>query len=459
MEHRLLKILSRFDIATWKRCRLFVQMELSGNRPIEIYDYLMKTKSKTQKWEIDNIYSHTLKELSTKSFQNELSRLTHAVESFLSYEELKQETQYKDLLLRQYYLRHGDHKSWEANFHKAISRYNKQEHISFMDQYDLIRVLHQAYFNTHPIKKAYVIDILEQLKQTTESSLSAYQSYIDLILHHENSISQNPQSILPIADKSPFNIEFFESISQLQLSYSEELMTEVMSAIDGLDGNADPEIVIVSLGLITEMLFKETGTHGLSDTTSQIASIMLKELNWMEQANITITSNKIYRLVTFLAYVDNTKQMIEILDRYKVSMSHEPYYQLSEALLMMSEGDFSKAISHLNKIESLSIQLKRTIRNQLIRAYSMHYEQVDFCLDEIQKFKKWVRNHRNLMSTKTELGLIRSMDVLSDILKNKPVEGILKKFGENQPLSGRMWLLKEVIKRYRIDTSLSKNRS
>ena len=459
MEHRLLKILSRFDIATWKRCRLFVQMELSGNRPIEIYDYLMKTKSQTQKWDIDTLYSHTLKELSKKSFQNELSRLTYAVENFISYQEFKEENQYQDLLLRQYYLRHGDHKSWEANFYKAINRYNKQEHISFMDQYDLIRVLHQAYFNTHPIKKAYVIDILEQLKYTSESTLTAYRSYIDLILHHENSISQNPQSVLSIADKSPFNIEFFESISQLQSSYSEELMTEVMSAIDGLDGNADPEIVIVSLGLITEMLFKETGTHGLSDTTSQIASIMLKELNWMEQANITITSNKIYRLVTFLAYVDNTKQMIEILDRYKVSMSHEPYYQLSEALLMMSEGDFSKAISHLNKIESLSIQLKRTIRNQLIRAYSMHYEQVDFCLDEIQKFKKWVRNHRNLMSTKTELGLIRSMDVLSDILKNKPVEGILKKFGENQPLSGRMWLLKEVIKRYRIDTSLSKNRS
>ena len=132
MHHRLLIILSRFDIATWKRCRLFVQMELSGHRPIEIYDYLMKTKSKTKKWEIDTIYSQTLKQLSKKSFQNELSRLTHAVESFLSYEELKQETQYKDLLLRQYYLRHGDHKSWEANFYKAISRYNKQEHISFI---------------------------------------------------------------------------------------------------------------------------------------------------------------------------------------------------------------------------------------------------------------------------------------------------------------------------------------
>ena len=457
MHHRLLRILSRFDIATWKRCRLFVQMELSGNRPIEIYDYLMKTKSKTQKWEIDNIYSHTLKELSTKSFQNELSRLTHAVESFLSYEELKQETQYKDLLLRQYYLRHGDHKSWEANFHKAISRYNKQEHISFMDQYDLIRVLHQAYFNTHPIKKAYVIDILEQLKQTTESSLSAYQSYIDLILHHENSISQDPQSVLPISDKSPLNQEFFDSIKQLQLSYCEELMMEVISAIDGLDGTADPEIVIVSLGLITEILFKEAGIHGLSETTSKITIVMLKELDAMEQANITITSNKIYRLITFLAYVDNTEQMIEILARYHVSMSHEPYYQLSEALLMITQGDFSKAISHLNKIELVSIQLKRTTRNQLIRAYSMHYDQVDFCLDEIQKFKKWIQNNRQLMSDRVEIGLIRSMNILSDILKNKRVDGILNNIREDKPLSGRMWLLKEVKKRYRVDASLSQN--
>ena len=432
-------------------------MELSGNRPIEIYDYLMKTKSKTQKWEIDNIYSHTLKELSTKSFQNELSRLTHAVESFLSYEELKQETQYKDLLLRQYYLRHGDHKSWEANFHKAISRYNKQEHISFMDQYDLIRVLHQAYFNTHPIKKAYVIDILEQLKQTTESSLSAYQSYIDLILHHENSISQDPQSVLPISDKSPLNQEFFDSIKQLQLSYCEELMMEVISAIDGLDGTADPEIVIVSLGLITEILFKEAGIHGLSETTSKITIVMLKELDAMERANITITSNKIYRLITFLAYVDNTEQMIEILARYHVSMSHEPYYQLSEALLMITQGDFSKAISHLNKIELVSVQLKRTTRNQLIRAYSMHYDQVDFCLDEIQKFKKWIQNNRQLMSDRVEIGLIRSMNILSDILKNKPVDGILNNIREDKPLSGRMWLLKEVKKRYRVDASLSQN--
>ena len=457
MEHRLLKILSRFDIATWKRCRLFVQMELSGNRPIEIYDYLMKTKSKTQKWEIDMIYSQTLKELSKKSFQNELSRLTYAVENFISYQEFKEENQYQDLLLRQYYLRRGDHKSWEANFHKAISRYNKQEHISFMDQYDLIRVLHQAYFNTHPIKKAYVIDILEQLKQTTESSLSAYQSYIDLILHHENSISQDPQSVLPISDKSPLNQEFFDSIKQLQLSYCEELMMEVISAIDGLDGTADPEVVIVSLGLITEILFKEAGIHGLSETTSKITIVMLKELDAMERANITITSNKIYRLITFLAYVDNTEQMIEILARYHVSMSHEPYYQLSEALLMITQGDFSKAISHLNKIELVSVQLKRTTRNQLIRAYSMHYDQVDFCLDEIQKFKKWIQNNRQLMSDRVEIGLIRSMNILSDILKNKPVDGILNNIREDKPLSGRMWLLKEVKKRYRVDASLSQN--
>ena len=103
-----------------------------------------------------------------------------------------------------------------------------------MDQFDLIRVLHQAYFNTHPIKKAYVIDILEQLKYNSESTLTAYRSYIDLILHHENSISQNPQSILPIADKSPFNMDFFDSIRRLYTSYSEELMTEVMSAIDAV---------------------------------------------------------------------------------------------------------------------------------------------------------------------------------------------------------------------------------
>ena len=326
-----------------------------------------------------------------------------------------------------------------------------------MDQYDLIRVLHQAYFNTHPIKKAYVIDILEQLKQTTESSLSAYQSYIDLILHHENSISQDPQSVLPISDKSPLNQEFFDSIKQLQLSYCEELMMEVISAIDGLDGTADPEIVIVSLGLITEILFKEAGIHGLSETTSKITIVMLKELDAMEQANITITSNKIYRLITFLAYVDNTEQMIEILARYHVSMSHEPYYQLSEALLMITQGDFSKAISHLNKIELVSIQLKRTTRNQLIRAYSMHYDQVDFCLDEIQKFKKWIQNNRQLMSDRVEIGLIRSMNILSDILKNKPVDGILNNIREDKPLSGRMWLLKEVKKRYRVDASLSQN--
>ena len=232
---------------------------------------------------------------------------------------------------------------------------------------------------------------------------------------------------------------------------------EVISAIDGLDGTADPEIVIVSLGLITEILFKEAGIHGLSETTSKITIVMLKELDAMERANITITSNKIYRLITFLAYVDNTEQMIEILARYHVSMSHEPYYQLSEALLMITQGDFSKAISHLNKIELVSIQLKRTTRNQLIRAYSMHYDQVDFCLDEIQKFKKWIQNNRQLMSDRVEIGLIRSMNILSDILKNKPVDGILNNIREDKPLSGRMWLLKEVKKRYRVDASLSQN--
>ena len=454
MHHRLLTILSRFDIATWKRCRLFVQMELSGNRPIEIYDYLMKTKSKTQKWEIDMIYSHTLKQLSKKAFQNELSRLTHAVESFISYEELKEENQYKDLLLRQYYLRHGNHKSWEANFYKAISRYNKQEHISFMDQYDLIRVLHQAYFNTHPIKKAYVIDILEQLKYTSESTLTAYRSYIDLILNHENSISQNTQSILPITDKSSFNKEFFDSIRRLYTSYSEELMTSVMSAIDELDGNVDPEIAIVSLGLVTEILFKETGSHGLSETTSKIAAVMLKEFNCMERANIMVTSQKIYRLITYLNHVDNSYKMVEILDRYKASKSHEAYYQLSIATLMISRGDADEAISLLNKIDMSTKSLKYVVRNKLIRAFIMHYDQVDFCIDEIQKFKKWIRKNKNLMSSKTEIGLISSMNILTDILKKKPVDGILKKLREDQPVSGRMWLLKEVKKRYQVDTSL-----
>ena len=456
MEHRLLKILSRFDIATWKRCRLFVQMELSGNQPIEIYDYLMKTKSQTQKWEIDIIYSQTLKKLSKKSFQNELSRLTYAVESFISYEELKEENQYQDLLLRQYYSRHGDHKSWETNFHKAINRYNKQETISFMDQFDLIRVLHQAYFNTHPIKKAYVIDILEQLKYNSESTLTAYRSYIDLILHHENSISQNPQSILPIADKSPFNMDFFDSIRRLYTSYSEELMTEVMSAIDGLDGTADPQIVIVSLGLITEILFKETGAHGLSEMTSKIATIMMMELDSMERANITVNSKKIYRLITYLNYVDNSDKMLEILERYEVSMSQEAYYQLSMATLMMSRGNTDEAISLLNRIDMSTKSLKYIVRNKLIRAYSMHYDQVDFCLDEIQKFKKWIRNNKQLMSDRVEIGLIRSMSILTDILKRKPVDGILLRIREDQPLSGRMWFLKEVKKRYHVDTSFPK---
>jgi len=456
MQHRLLIILSRFEIARWKRCRLFVQMELSGNRPIEIYDYLMKTKSKSQKWEIDTIYGHTLKELSKKSFQNELSRLTYAVEGFISYEELKQEKQYQDLLMRQYYLRHNDEKEWKSSFLKSIDRYNKQEHISFMDQYDLIRVLHQAYFNTHPIKKAYVIDILEQLKHTSESTLTAYQSYIDLILHHENSISQNPQSVLPIRDKSPFNSELFELIRQLYSCYNDELMTEIMSTIDELGGKAEPEIVIITLGLIREILFKQTGTHGLSETTSQIAAIMIREFNFMERANITVTAHKIYRLITYLDYIDDREQTNEILDRYRSRLSQEPYYQLSMATLMMSSGNADEAISLLNRINMNTKSLKYLVRNKLIRAYSVHYDQVDFCLDEIQKFKKWIRINRQLMSERVEIALIRSMNILSDILKNKPVDGILKKIREDEPVSGRMWLLKEVKKRYQVDTSLVK---
>jgi len=128
--HKSLKILSRFDIGTWKRCRSFVPIELPGQRPLEIYDYLMKTRKNPKKWDLVKI---------KKAFQNELSRLTLAIESFISYEEFKQEKQYKDLLLRQYYLRYSDEKEWEASFHKSIGRYNKQESISFFDQFDLIK--------------------------------------------------------------------------------------------------------------------------------------------------------------------------------------------------------------------------------------------------------------------------------------------------------------------------------
>ena len=58
------------------------------------------------------------------------------------------------------------------------------------------------------------------------------------------------------------------------------------------------------------------------------------------------------------------------------------------------------------------------------------------------------------MSDRVEIGLIRSMNILTDILKKKPVGGILKKIREDEPVSGRLWLLKEVKKRYRVDTSL-----
>ena len=324
-----------------------------------------------------------------------------------------------------------------------------------MDQYDLIRVLHQAYFNTHPIKKAYVIDILEQLKYNSESTLTAYRSYIDLILHHENSISQNPQSVLPITDKShQFSMDFFDLIKRLYLGYNDELMTEIMSNIEGLDGTADPEIIIVSIGLITEILLKQAVIHGLSDTTSKIATIMMMELNYMERANITVNSKKVYRLITYLNYVDDTEKMLEVLDRYRTRMSQRPYYQLSMATLMMSRGDMDEAISQLNRIDMSTKSLKYIVRNKLIRAYSMYYDQIDFCLDEIQKFKKWIRNNRQLMSDRVEIGLIRSLNILTDILRNRPVDGVLRKIREDQPLSGRMWLLKEVEKRYLIDTSL-----
>ena len=135
-------------------------------------------------------------------------------------------------------------------------------------------------------------------------------------------------------------------------------------------------------------------------------------------------------------------------------MSQRPYYQLSMATLMMSRGDMDEAISQLNRIDMSTKSLKYIVRNKLIRAYSMYYDQIDFCLDEIQKFKKWIRNNRQLMSDRVEIGLIRSLNILTDILRNRPVDGVLRKIREDQPLSGRMWLLKEVEKRYLIDTSL-----
>jgi hypothetical protein len=91
----------------------------------------MKTRNNPKKWDLEEIHKASLPTLTKKAFQNELSRMTLAIESFLSYEELKQEKQYKDLLLRQYYLRHSDHKEWEASFHRSLDNYNKQGRLSF----------------------------------------------------------------------------------------------------------------------------------------------------------------------------------------------------------------------------------------------------------------------------------------------------------------------------------------
>ena len=448
MSHRSLKILTRFNIGTWKRCRLFIEMEVIGDRPIEIYDYLMKTRKNPKKWDLEKVHDITLPTLSKRAFQNELSRLTLAIESFISYEELKEEKQYKDLLLRQYYLRNSDHKEWESNFHKSIERYNKNESMSFLDQFDLMRILHQAYFSTHPIKKSYVIDILQQLQEVSQSTSSAYLSYIHLIYHQENGISKNPQSQLKLQRKAALSAELFDDIDNVIKDFNLTHAENIIQRLDDIGQSINLEIKIIIYGLLRQNLLSQLSKGNETERIKLTIKVMNSELESMEQAIIPINPSKIYRLVSLLNYIGDIDSMELILNKYENSMSGQAFFELSKATVLILKNMVSEAITHLNQIEVDSFRTKYLIRSQLIRAYSKYYDDVDFCLDEIQKFRKWIRTNKTALSENSEIGLSRSMEILRDMLRKKDVTDIVNKIYDKQPLAGRMWLLKEVKERY-----------
>ncbi len=453
MHHRLLIILSRFDIATWKRCRLFVQMEISGKRPLEIYDYLMKTRKNHKKWDLEEVHEATLPILSKKAFQNELSRLTLAIESFISYEEFKQEKQYKDLLLRQYYLRYSDEKEWEQSFHKSIGRYNKQESISFFDQFDLIKILHQAYFGTHPIKKQYVIDILEQLYSSSESTLSAYGGYIKLILDHEKRITKNPQKELAIRDRVALDEVLFNKIEKLIKTYNTALLEDILRQVNEIESTS-LESKIIIYGFLRAKLFKQIGKNPQTVPKQLMLRVIYKELEYMREAQIPVTPRRVYSTMTYLNYIEDIDKMKAIVERYSTQMSGSTLFELARTILMLATNRTPDAINHLNTIEVDSFKAKQSVRNLLVRAYSQYYDEVDFCLNEIKNFKIWLRSNKAKVSESSSKGILRSMDILVDMLKKKTPDKILAKIYQDEPLSGRMWLLKEVEKRYQIDTSL-----
>ncbi len=453
--HKLLNILWRFDIKTWKRCRLFVEMELSGQRPLEIYDYLMRTRNNPNKWVLDMIHRNSIAELNKKSFQNVLSRLTQSVESFICYRELKKEPQQKNTLLRQYYLRHSDYKEWENNFYKALDRYNKQETVSFHDQFDLIRILHQSYFNTHPIKKAYSIDILRRLRQLSQSTQEEYQSYVDIVLNYTEIATKNPQLLLPLQSKATLNTELFHDINSLMKKYNSDLAEDIILRFDSIGPSIDLEIRIVISGLLREILLAQLLREGQNKTAELAVKVMFKELEYMEEKEIPINPGKIYRLINCLNYIGDIDSMEMILNKYESQMAGKDVYEISQAHLLIAKNMVAEAITRLLNIQAYKFKTKQRVKTALIRAYSQYYDQPEFCLSEIKKYKNWIKANNTLLSEIVQIGTTRSVNILEEILKNHDVTLILNKIHEKRPLSSRRWLLKEVERRYQIDTSSS----
>lgn len=451
MSHRIFKILSRFNIGEWKQCRLFVEMELTGHRPLEIFDYLMKTRKKSTDWTMDEIHHQSIANLSKKSFLNEVSRLTAAVENYLSYKELQRNPQLGKLLLRKYYLHNKDESEWESSFKKSIEKFNDQKSTSYKDQFLLIQILHQAYHNTHPYKNDHIIGILEQWKLETKDTFSSYQNYIDLIDLHENYISKNVQKNITLKKVSSIPKPFiFDLLKRAYTDNNDQHHSEILEYLNKNEDVIDLEILTVVYGIFKKILTAHLLRTGNPSSAQFLYQISQKEIELIHTLELPLSPDKILSVFRILQFLDNLPEMDKLIIQYKDEFKDNPYYLFCLSIWQLSHNQLEQGINTLNTIISESINVKLNVRRYLIRAYCSYYDETEFCLDEIKKFKLWLTYNENYISHSTYQAERNFLSLLKMILRNESINSIRKSMEEFEYLSNRIWIYKEIKRRYKV---------
>ncbi len=444
--HKILRYLSRYSIAEWKSCRLFVQMETKGKYPLAIYDALYISRSKSSQWNLEKIHAQQLSGISKKSFLNELSKLTLSVEAYLSYQESKSAPLHQRYFLYQYLLKQKEDDLFEKSFFKTIRELQKDESISINKNMAILKLLHQAFFSNHPIKVKYGSDLLAQIKSICTNTFEAYTESIDLTTDHFNSITKDYQKPLgqgSIASEIP--LDLFDLTESLLTSYDPGQSAQIISLFLSIENQLDAMTMATLTGLLKKVYYHEIYYSDDPHLKSALSSILdIEYRSITERLGYPMNPVAISKYIN--AYISQGKivEAKEIFDQYlAIYPDHQMdnHILISTAQIAIYEKEYDKAIQLLSSINAESIGL-----NIRVKAYTLICQMIkeqdnyDFLHAQITNFQAYIRYNKEKISQLNIDGHLGFGKVLQAIIDHKPADEIYSHLSERIAISSRSQL-------------------